>query len=218
MSNNTRFSQMDTFDPKQHYTTGDANVARSWIAASALSEEQKTALLTFVQRFETLTFVKEDDILLDHYEEVDGVTIPAWFRKVRKTVAGIEQAKRVRLGSFAHELSPRSDSLDKLWYELWPGYINEEQQELIRDKAHVYPIGGLWDTDRSYLAVDLKDPSNTQILEFALEDFMDNDYDGIPLRDSSFVVFDSYAQLLANIAAIQLPDGTEIKAGISTLR
>jgi hypothetical protein len=73
-------------------------------------------------------------------------------------------------------------------------------------------MGSWWGTDRSYLAVDLKDPSDRRIFEFASEDLLDNSIDGRPVRGSVYPIFDSYAQFLAHVVEARLPDGTLLRA------
>jgi len=201
---------MPEFDREQHVTTGNSTEAAAWVEESTLPGEQKGELLRFVANFPSLRFSKEDDELFDRLEETDQVTLPRWLRDVRKTLTFVYPAMRVRVDDYTH-LCPRSDAVEKVWYELRLGYADEEQRELFFDEAQVYPIGSWWGTDRSYLAVDLENPADERIFEFASEDLLDNSIDGRPVRGSVYPVFDSYAQFLAHIVEGELPDGTVVR-------
>jgi hypothetical protein len=85
------------FDENQHRITGDAATA---IEDSGLPDEDKDTLRRFVGRFPSLRFAREEDALLDHYEAVDQVTLPAWFRASRSTLAAIEPYSRLRIDAF----------------------------------------------------------------------------------------------------------------------
>lgn len=203
---------MTDFDEHPHLITGDAATATTWIEESALTDDDKAALRRFVARFPSLTFVKEDDAQLNQYEETDGVTLPPWFRETRSTLAYTVPGAQVRVDGFGWDESPRADEQDTHWYEVEPGYVNEENRETMFDLARVYPIAQWFANDRSYLAVDLEDPSDRRILEFALEDLWDDEAKGEPLRESTFPAFSSYADLLGHVVAVKLPDGTVIEA------
>ncbi|HEV8561816.1 MAG TPA: hypothetical protein VGR06_36300 [Actinophytocola sp.] len=200
---------MFEFDFEQYATRGDRADAESWVEASDLGAEHKADLRQFIANFSALEFVRDHDELYDELEAADQVTLPRWLRQVRTTLAFVHPPMRVRVDDYIH-LCPRSESVEKVWYELRLGYADEEQRELFHDEAEVYPIGSWWGTDRSYLAIDLKDHDDERIFEFASEDLLDNSIDGRPVRGSLYPVFDSYAQFLAHIVEGRRPDGTMV--------
>lgn len=202
---------MSDFSFDAHRTVGDSTVAVGWIAASRLPAEQKVHLQRFVDAFPSLGFFKEDDGLLDHLEEADQVTLPTGLREVRKTVAFVEPPMLVRVDDYRY-LTPRSDIVEKVWYDIRLGYADEEQRELFHDEAGLYPIGSWRGTNRSYLAVDLQDPDDERVFECASQDLIDNSIDGRPVRDSVYPIFDSYAEMLAHIVEGRRPDGTAVEA------
>jgi hypothetical protein len=199
------------FDKDQHRITGDTATAASWIEDSGLPDEDKAALRQFVGRFPSLRFAREDNALLDHYEAVDQVTLPSWFRASRSTLAAIEPHSRLRIDAFRFDGSPRvTPGIE--YYGISPGYINQEIRELLFNQAQVYLIGEWWTTDRSCLAIDLENPEERRIFEFAMDDLIDDDIAGRPLRESLTPVFASYADLLGHIVEVRLPDGDVVAA------
>ncbi|MET7904594.1 hypothetical protein ABZS86_25255 [Streptomyces sp. NPDC005355] len=194
---------MTKFDHEQHLIKGDADAARSWIQSSALPEDQKADLLQFVANFSSLTFVKEDDAILDHYAETDRVALPAWLREVRSTLAFVDPPMLLQVDDFQWYNSPRSDDVDDIWYQLRFGYHGEEQRTLFFEDAKIYRIGVWWGTDESYLGVDLHAPGDQRIFDFSGADLRDNKLARRPVRGSLYPVFESYAQLLAHVAEVQ---------------
>lgn len=190
----------------------DASTARSWINDSTLPDDDKAALRRFVDRFSTLDFDRDDDDALRGYEETDKVALPPWFRDVRATLAYVTEGALVRVSAFRFDESPRADEQADQWYEIAPGYINDENRETMHDLAQLYPIAQWFANDRSYLAIDLADPDDHRILEFAIEDLWDDEAKGEPLRESTFYAYASYADLLDHIVAVRLPNGTVIEA------
>jgi hypothetical protein len=202
---------MTDSNASKHRIIGDAAAATSWIENSELSKEDKAALRRFVNRFPSMHFAREDDAQLDHHEKVDQVTLPAWFRASRSTLAAIEPNSRLRIDAFRFNGSPR-ETPSKEYYEISPGYINEEIRELLYSNAHIYLIGQWFGTDRSCLAIDIQDPVDQRIFEFAMEDLYDDEIANRPLRESLSPVFASYADLLAHIVEVRLPDGEVVTA------
>ena len=196
-------------DASQDLTLGTAADAIAWLEGSPLPEDQRQLLARFTERFSTLTFARETDESLDRMAAAEGIEVPAWYRAVRTTLAFVHPPMRVRFDDY-DRLGPRSDNVEDIWYELQPGYADSEQRGLFRDQARCYPIGRWFGTDQSYLAVNLEDPADERIHEFAAEDLRDNLYDGKPARASVYVAFDSYASMLDHIAEGELPDGTRL--------
>ncbi|MFE2581729.1 hypothetical protein [Streptomyces sp. NPDC059378] len=194
---------MNAFDYEGHLTRGDADTARSWVESSDLPEDQKTDLLQFVANFPSHTFVREDDAVFDHYAETDGVTLPEWLRQVRSTLAFVDPPVLLQVDDFQWYDSPRSEDVEDLWYDLRFGYHGEEQRALFSDDAHVYRIGGSWETPGSYLGVDLLNPEDRRIFDFHGDDLRDNKLAGRPVRGSLYPVFSSYAKFLSHVTEMR---------------
>jgi hypothetical protein len=200
---------MTDFDFEEHLIAGDADAARSWVESSALSAEQQADLLHFISKFPTSTFVREDDAILDYYEEIDRLTLPEWFRKARSTLAFIHPAKLFRVDDFQWYNSPRADDVGDAWYELRAGYQGEEQRTLLFRDAMVYRIGAWSGTDESYLGIDLHDPGDHRIFDFSGADLRDNMLAERPVRGSLYPIFESYPRLLAHITEIGQPNNPD---------
>lgn len=205
-------TEFDDHRARGDLTRGDADAARSWVRASALPEDQKADLLRFVDNFPSLTFVKESGAVLDHYAETDGVTLPRWLREVRSTLAFVDPPGQVRVDDFEWYQSPRADDVEDIWYDVRFGYHGQEQRELFFGDARVYRIGVWWDTDDSYLGVDLENPQDQRILDFSGADLRDNKLAGRPVRGSLYPIFTSYARFLAHVCEVRLPDGSTVGA------
>jgi hypothetical protein len=190
---------------------GDADAARRWVESSPLPADQKALLERFVSRFPGITFSRDSEAELDEFAEDDQVTLPAWVRASRATLAGPEPRVRVHFDDF-DITNPASDSIEDAWFEFDVGYDGREQRELFRDQAKLYRIGSRPGYDYPWLAAVLDDTDDERVHEFAVEDLMDDVYEGVPARDSVHPAFDTYASMLAHIDAVRLPDGTVIEA------
>ncbi|MFF5971221.1 hypothetical protein ACFY7C_06795 [Streptomyces sp. NPDC012769] len=202
---------MTDFDENRYREIGDAAAAASWVENSSVPEEDKEAFRHFIGRFPSLRFAREDDVLLDHYEAVDQVELPAWFRESRATLATIAPYSLLRIDAFRFDGSPR-ETPGQEYYEISPGYINEEIRDLLLGHARVYLFGQWFASDRSCLAIDLENPEDRRIFEFALEDMYDDEAEDRPLRESLTPVFASYADLLGHIVEVRLPNGDVVTA------
>jgi hypothetical protein len=191
---------------KKHRILGNSKDAKTWVQSSGLSENDKSDLLEFIQRFSSQTFFREDDELLDTLELTNNVKLPLWFREMRKTIAGVDPSIQVRFSDYDHWL-PRSDEVADAWYALKLGYINDEERALMFDQAGCFPIGAWVGNDYSYLAINMQADNDQQILEFALSDLSDNIAEGTPARASVRAAFDSYPRMLWRIAQGKLLDG-----------
>ncbi|GLZ76505.1 hypothetical protein Afil01_13120 [Actinorhabdospora filicis] len=203
---------MTGFSYEEHVTKGDAETAKGWVEASGLPQDQKEDLLTFIGRFPSLCFVKEDAAALDHHEEEAGVPLPPWLRELRSVLAAVDPPVQVRVDDFDWYDSPRCEDVEDIWYELRPGYANDEERELFAEDAQVYRIGSWWGEDRSYLLADLEKPDDVRVFDTAAPDLRDNKYDGRPVRGSVYPIFRSYARFLARVEAVRFEDDTELEA------
>jgi hypothetical protein len=196
--------RVTTSNTAQGLYRGDAAIARAWVSASTLPEDQKGDLLAFINRFPSLTFVRDDSAVLDRHAAEDRVVLPAWFRAVRSTLAFVEPPVQFRLDDFEGCDSPRSDDVEDLWYELGLGYHGAEQRDLFFGDAKIYRIGAeQGDCVGTYLGIDLEAPDDLHIFDFYGGDLADNKFDGRPVRGSLYPVFRSYAALLAHIVEVR---------------
>ncbi|HEX6681237.1 MAG TPA: hypothetical protein VF062_00465 [Candidatus Limnocylindrales bacterium] len=196
----------------EHITEGTGSEATAWIQDSTLEPECKAALSRFVRRFPAQTFTREDDAFLDYMESLDGVRLPPWMRRMRKTLSGFGSGGvHVRFDSLGHE-SPRAEYVHDIWYTWQLAAWDEELGGLLRDEVKVYTIADWRETLNSYLAIDLADPDNGQILEFSYLTLVDNMSLDEPLREVLSVAFPSYCDMISHIAAVRLPGGEVVEA------
>lgn len=190
----------------------DASTARSWIASSTLPEEDKAALNRFVDRFPALDFARDDETALRRYEQTDEITLPPWYREVRATLAPVAGGAQLRVGGFSWDESPRADEQAGHWYEVTPGYVNDEDRDTLRDLGRLYPVAQWFASYESILAVDLDNPDDHRLFEFALEDLWDDEAKGDPVRDTTYFAFASYSDFLDHVVAVKLPGGDVVEA------
>jgi len=207
----------DTFDYPAHRVVGSSAEAFDWTGRSSLPEEDKTALLAFVDRFPGAAFYRDDAVLLDQLERRNAVTLPPWLREIRQVLAGPGPDAHIRFDGFDY-LGPRTDRTDDdgfidLWYEdNFFGYLQEEDRDLLRSGAECYPILCATTSANHLLAADLGDPENRHVLDLCDEDIMDNRYAGIPGTESVHPAFESYASMLSHIVECRAKDGTVTRA------
>jgi len=140
------------------------------------------------------------------------VQLPDWLRAIRQTLADVNYDKLVWVKFDQFDgWSPRSDQIDQIWYMLGLGYDNDDQRDLLIPGV-LFPIGGWIETGRSILAIKIDDAQNQQVYEYTEQDLWDNRSDGFPVFESARVVFNSYAQMLGHIVALQLENGEVIEA------
>lgn len=197
---------------EDHTITGDASAAVSWITESALSDEDKSGLRGFIERFPDLTFFKDDADHLDHVEETDGVRLPPWFRDVRTTLAFAHPSMDFHVDAFDGSASPRGEYPERIWYRLGLGSQDDEVRETLFERAKRYLVGGWWASDRSMLTINLEDASDRRIYEFSMEDVWDDVYDERPIHGSMFPIFDSYVSMLEHVVEFKLEDDTTVRA------
>lgn len=188
---------------------GTDSEALAWVAASGLDRETKEDLVSFIDNFPGQTFHQETDGYLDGIEARDGVTLPGWLSELRKTLAGMHTSTPARFLEYDEDCA-RFDLVHKVWYTFTLGDMAGDDHSLFMEYAKLYPIGSWAENDRSYLAVNLEDPHDPSIYEFAREDLLDNFLDGAPSRPDS--VFKSYSRMLSRLHQFQSPDGDFIQA------
>src|SRR3569833_4680284 len=104
-------SKDDTFDYPAHRVVGSSAEAFDWTGRSSLPEEDKTALLAFVDRFPGAAFYRDDAVLLDQLERRNAVTLPPWLREIRQVLVGPGLVAFFRFVGFDN-LGPRTERTD----------------------------------------------------------------------------------------------------------
>lgn len=199
------------FNFRDHLLPGSAADALQWVRDSELPATAQQKLAEFVNRFPSLEFYRNDDAILDKKEEIEGVTLPQWFRRMRKTLAYVlpqEIDVQFQVDS-CDGWTPREDDMPGNWYSLgMVGYSNDDQRRYLVEAGSLFPIGyGGQET----LAISLEYESSS-VFEFNEEDLMDNMSEGTPPGASAYKIFDAYEDLLAHIVAFKLPDGRIVRA------
>ncbi|MFG3407496.1 hypothetical protein [Streptomyces sp. NPDC048142] len=188
---------------------GTSTEAMEWVNGSGLDEKSKSNLLKFIMNFPSLTFIRESDEYLDASESEHGVTLPPWFRDLRKIFAGFADSMPARFIAYDEDCA-RFDIAHKIWYTFSLGDMGEDDVPLFVEYAKIYPIGSWVENDRSYLAISLEDPQDRNIYEFAREDLADSRMIG----ESSYpdAVFSSYPRMLSRLYQFKAPNGEIVQA------
>lgn len=105
------------------------------------------------------------------------------------------------------------DSGEIQWYQLKIGVMGDDDRDLFIDKAGLYPIATWFGTDQSYLAINLRDPSDGRIHEFSGADYWDMSFNGESLEEESQPAFTSYSRMLSRILEFKFADGSTVLAG-----
>jgi len=188
---------------------GTSTEAMGWVSGSDLDEESKSNLLKFIMNFPSLTFTRESDEYLDAVESEHGLTLPPWLRHLRKTLAGFTDPMPARFIAYDDDCA-RFDIVHKIWYTFSLGDMSEDDKPLFMEYAQMYPIGSWVENDRSYLAINLEDPQDRNIYEFAREDLSDSQTMGeSPLPDA---VFSSYPRMLSRLYQFKATNGVLMQA------
>ncbi|MFJ7187541.1 hypothetical protein [Streptomyces bacillaris] len=188
---------------------GGNTEAIEWVNGSTLDEKSKSNLIKFIMNFPSLTFIRDSDEHLDAKESEHGVTLPPWLRDLRKAFAGFADPMPARFIAYDEDCA-RYDIVHKIWYTFSLGDMSEDDVPLFVEYAKMYPIGSWVENDRSYLAINLEDPQDRNIYEFAREDLADSRViDEPPYPDA---VFGSYPRMLSRLYQFRAPSGEIIQA------
>lgn len=102
-------------------------------AAADLDPELAASIVRFAPRFDAL-FVEDDD-LIAAFEAQHGVTLPDWYRALRRDVlAGVDPSKEIPI----FEMDPESGFPTHLEAG-WVGYLNTDHQKVLSE-AGFFPI------------------------------------------------------------------------------
>jgi hypothetical protein len=196
-----------------HIELGDAEDARSWIAAVPLPDPERAALQRFVARFPSLRFYREDAAMMVRLQSQTGARLPTWLAALRsRAVALVEPRQRVRLrfDGFDVPHSPRAEYARDIWYEPTLRPLPDPDVRKIYADSGAFPIAEWRDEMRSTLLVSL-DERDGRIFECAQADLFDRRADGEDPAGSIYAAFESYASMLGHIVAVEL-DGNVVAA------
>jgi hypothetical protein len=186
-----------------HREVGGATEARGWVRDSALSKEDKAALLRFIDRFADQRFYRVDEAWLDGSQAEDGVRYPAWFRDVYLTLSYIDMPG-VHFKLCFDRVGEEDEGEDPCYWTNIRGPTEEERQGVV-EKARLYPLGDGGGANPYTLAISLKE-DDRRVYRYRTETGSRRGFSG------GTVVFDSYTAMLDRVRALRLPDGTRIEA------
>jgi len=192
-------------------TIGDSAAATAWVVTSSLPLSSKQPILSFIRRFPTLSFYRDNSARLDAIESEQGIILPQWLREIRQTFGFVTAPDFFVLVRFDHRARHPSREIDTLWYSLGlRGYgNNHEERALLEsiDEIRPYPIGE-GESSESTLAINLVAEMDQHVYEFNAEYLAEDASDGLPLKESVTEVFSSYAEMFGHITALQfVPHG-----------
>ncbi|MFI0898523.1 hypothetical protein [Streptomyces sp. NPDC020983] len=192
--------------------TGSSGEAEGWVRDSPLDGAEKELLLAFVRRFPGLGFTRDAGARAGRAaEQKEGVRLPPWLHGIRQVLCSAAPDVQVRFDDF-DSYTPRADYLEEIWYSIGLVSMGEEQRHLFVEEAGVFPVGEWEESNRSFLAVNLRDVGDTQVLEFSAPDLMDNISEGKPANVSVHPAFRSYASMLSHVTACRTADGAVVEA------
>jgi len=188
--------------------TGDAPTAYGWVDDSALSVGDKAALRSFIDHFPGLTFYHESAAELDAIEADLQITLPRWLRTLRLTLTFVmhEHQSWVRFAQSRHP-TISSKELQEQWYtiNLFGSPSSTERAFFARmSRIRPYPMGYRDTPAESALAINLADHTDKRVYDYSILDLLDAGLDSPRLDELVMPMFDSYPEMLSQIAAIKL--------------
>ncbi|WP_406740083.1 hypothetical protein [Streptomyces atratus] len=197
---------------------GSYRDALHWISTSPLHTEDKGNLKKFVTNYPNLSFFRNAPEEIIRHEREDRVQIPRWFHEIRQVLAFIHSPTPTHPPTLVRFEEPdydcnMFDSGEIQWYQLKIGVMGDDDRDLFIDKAGLYPIATWFGTDQSYLAINLRDPSDGRIHEFSGADYWDMSFNGESLEEESQPAFTSYSRMLSRILEFKFADGSTVLAG-----
>jgi hypothetical protein len=191
----------DLSEMARWHTLGSSADAAQWIAASSLPDDEKAALTRFVARFPALPFYRSSQGLIDLQTAGDKYALPAWHHELRNTLDGwlpnVPSAP-VRFAGGQHWAVAGKD----YYLGLYP-HAAEVEDKLVA--AGFVNVALAVEDAQAMLAMRLEE-GDRRIYAYSFEDVSDALSEGRDPAASFHVVFQSYAAMLDQIAAI-LPQG-----------
>lgn len=179
----------NAFDWAAHKTHGRATDARQWVDDSALPDDWKAHLHTFINRFAEDTFEKWDADALAREEKICGCEFPQWLRDVITTL------DQLNAGYWLFEFDPTVESRgiyrgDNPWFHQRPARIGTSGAADCVAKG-MLPF---CDNTEEVLGISLGG-EDTGVYLFSIGKAME----GAAVTDGRRV-FDSLPEMMANIA------------------
>lgn len=192
---------------------GEGDEVRGWIAASALSDEDKAALGQLVDHFPETPFTRASDALIDRQAEAGGkLALPDWYREQRKTLDGWVPGNPrtfVRFDGFDHRSPYSSRALrERFWMGLTPHGSELEGPMLA---AGFVSIGSSIDDSQTMLAMQVNGDDRV-IYIYVYEDVSDALSEQRDVATSIYPAFRSYASMLGHIASLHPQGEADIAA------
>ncbi len=190
-----------------NYEIGRSKAAQKWVQESQLSREEKEYLLEFIDKFRRLIFYKESDTTLKTKEERKNISLPNWYKQIKKTISFVLPGYVTEIQMQGFELSQEFFEFRKSgWYSLGLIGTSLGLTNMVKDgDKSLFPIGEHSDS-YSILAINIADSNDKYVYEFNPEDLLaDEELE----EGTSISVFSSYASLLSHIIAIKV-EGEDI--------
>ncbi len=208
------------FTAEGHREKADAAGAHQWIDASELDADEKKLMHGFVDRFDDLLFVREDDEILDERADSCGhywrpwppttsgqrerlAAIPGWFRRYRKTLAFARPSADEEAQACVSFSRLQDEAVDTLIakneFNLGAvGAASYDVQMSVVDRHKVMPIGWGGEDNAWALGVAMGDGTDDKVYVFRAADSFAWDFD--PRRH---VAFESIGQMFAAVDKIR---------------
>jgi hypothetical protein len=195
-----------------HFMRGDAQDARAWIDAARLAAEDRRDALRFVERFPSLTFIRELLPGLEREERQRSTPLPRSFKRWRSeviaTVATPYRRMKVKFDGFDFHVAERANDR---WYEVGLlGFYSNSLRDVMTSWGHLYPIAygadGYEQTTGLGIPFGEGDERVFEYSERALYEARESGASFIPI----YPAFRSWWSLLGRICAVSV-DGQEIR-------
>ncbi len=194
--------------PSSGLVVGNGEKARMWVKDSALPNTTKAALSSFIDRFPTLTFYREESMWLDSIEGRLQITLPRWFRAIRQTLT-FAMPDHYIWARFHQSQHPHlsDEELRRRWYTVnLIGAPSRSERALLERMQGIrpYPIGRDETPGGSTFAINLSDATDQRVFEYGSEFLMEEDLEGNPIEEAVNPMFGSYADMIGHIDALKM--------------
>lgn len=166
---------------------GGADQAREWVEAADLPDEFRQALLRFVDGFTGQTFVREDDALLDYYEVLNQVRLPAWYREVRQALAYVERDGRPTSLVFGNW-----DGWEERPFLMGPAVVNSDVGRKLMHHHELFPFGS---AAYHVLVIPMEEDADRPVEWCATDELGRDDFAGVRAFASLAAMFDQVTAL-----------------------
>jgi hypothetical protein len=179
-----------------------ATETRARVEVAKLPEQDRAALLRFLDRFPEVSFYGLSAAEVARKEQAFRIQLPSWYRELAQLVDGWlprPAPAAVRFDRF-EEYSPRQDSAASLTYMLGLRGAGDDTDPVLR-KAGFQIVGLTQEHPQSTLAIRLRD-DDPQVYEYSEEDLLDVLSESRDPEVTIRPIFSSYAAMLGHIVSI----------------